>query len=400
MFWRIALRNLFRNKRRTLLTGLTMWGSYILSSMTMGLVGGTYGFVIDQFTRGSSGHLQILSQGYLDRPSLQNSLPHPNEISSQVQQALGQELQGLAPRLEAGGLLVSGKEVLGVQIIAIDPVQEKQTTRLLQQIQGDSPWNGTNANNGIVLTRDLVERLKLTLGQDLVLMSQGADGSLGNDRFMVIGIMNEGASTVYLNMNKAQEFLSSQEVATRMIITLKDLNHTDEALKKVRLLFPDKDIQPWMVIEEEFYRAMKSDQSAIFLTMGIFLFLAAFGVLNTVLMAILERTREFGIMRVLGTQDKQLIFVIVLEQILLSLTMCLFGALTAGFLNIFLSEHGIPYPAPIEIGGMTLHHLYGSLNWSNMLYPFIVVVCSSAAVSLIPAIRSTRLPLVKALGER
>ena len=154
---------------------------------------------------------------------------------------------------------------------------------------------------------------------------------------------------------------------------------------------------PWQVIERPFYQAMQADLEGMWLSLGIIMVIVAIGVLNTVLMAILERTRKFGVLRALGTRPRTVFKMIVLETACLAALSIVPGLAISLLINYVLSVQGIPLPMAIEYGGVSFDRMLGSLSPRVFWIPTLVVFATALAVSLIPALRAARITPIKAM---
>lgn len=398
-FIRMAARNILRQKRRSILTALSIMGSFILCSMAIGLVYGTYGKVIDTFTRGHSGHIQIHHQGYLERPSLYKRIDDTSDVVARLEKS--PEVRGVSPRIIASVLISIGEKSTGARVFGVNPEREAKTTTIFQRVEKGEALNNESEYE-IVISHAMAKVLGVTPGQEVILMTQAADGSMANDLFIVKGILNESSDAmesrnIYMPLEVASEFFVLGNRVHEIAIAIDHHEDAEEVASEIGQMFPKLDVSPWQVIEAEFYKAMTADQTGIWINLGIMLFIVSIGVLNTVLMTILERTKEFGIMKAIGTRPTDIFILVVLETSVIAVISVLIGSVFALAINYKLSQMGIPYPMPIEIGGMALHHLYGQVAFFNLWIPAIVVCLSSVGVSIIPAIRAAHIVPVKAI---
>ncbi len=398
---KIAFRNIFRSKTRSLLTGLMMAGGCALFAISLGLVSGSYGAIIDGFTRDHTGHIQVHAKGYLDKPTLYKVLQHPTALGAKI--ASLPAVRSWTPRIYSPALAFAGTRTAGARIVGVDPVREPRTTRLALHV-GEGRFVSANAPKGIVLSHNLARTLKVGLGGEVALIAEGADGSIANGLFRVAGIMREdtggaGMSQCYLPIETARSFLSLPTGVHELVVVLNDYRKTEATVGKIRTLLhdPSIDVEPWQVIESEFYTAMQADIKGNWWTMTVLTVIIAVGVLNTVLMAILERTREFGILKALGSRPSQIFLLIVLETAFLAVLSIVAGTLCGLAGNWWLSLHGISYPSPIEYGGFAFTTMTSQITTQSILLPAGVVFGAAVLVSLWPALRAARIVPVKAL---
>ncbi len=401
---RMALRNLLRNRRRTLLTGLMIAGGFTFFSATLGLSDGTYGSIIDMFTRSRTGHAQIHAAGYLDRPSLYNAI---KDLSS-----VGRTLDGLkivkawAPRVYSPALAFSGSKTVGAQIMGIDPVRERRAMRLESQL-AEGSFIPDRPSDGVVISARLASALALKPGDEFSMIGQAADGSIANDNFRVAGVLSATESSFegpwcLMHIDKAREFLALGRKAHEIALVFTDYRRAKEDAKLVAAALDDPklDVEPWQVTQKEFYQAMRLDKKGGDISDLIIMGIVAVGVLNTILMAVLERTREYGVLKALGTRPAFIFGLIMTEVALLALVSAAAGALASLGLNHYLSVTGIPIPKPVSYGGVRFTHMLSSVTPLVFLRPAYTVLATTLLVGIFPALKAARVTPVKALGSR
>jgi ABC-type lipoprotein release transport system permease subunit len=401
MLLQLAWRNLFRQRRRTLLTMLTMWGGFVLSSFSIAWSDGTYNRVIEAFTRTRLGHIQIHREGYSSRPSINRAFSAEPELSGVLDSL--PEVTAWTSRLLAAALVAVESKTTAAAVLGIDPERENRATSLERRlVEGRLPAPGESRE--ALADQGLARRLAAGLGSEVVVVSQAADGSIANEAYRLVGLVdgsgNAGSgNTLYLTLADAQAlFVLASQVHEVVIIVdqLKDVPAVTEVLRR-RLEGRGLEIAPWQEFARLFYVAMEADRKGTWITLGIILLIMAIGVLNTVLMNLLERTREYGVMRAIGTRPGFLWRLVVLETVLMALVAVAGGAGVAAVLNWGLSKRGVPMPTPFTYGGMEFSHFYTELNLHSFYVPMLTVVLTAACVSALPAWRAARIAPARAL---
>jgi putative ABC transport system permease protein len=407
---KIAFRNIFRQRRRSAFTILTMVGGFVLFSLALSMSEGTYATVIQKFTQSYTGHLQIHKIGYLDKPSLYKTLTDYEAINTQLKNVPG--IKSFTPRIYAGALASKDKKTAIARVVGISPEQEAKTTSLKNKIkEGNYLTEGPSATgkNNVVVGAGLADTLKLKLGDELVLVGQGADGSISNDLFIVSGILKGDNYSMdrnycYMNIQAAQKFLSLEgETGFHEIaVVLDDYRDAGVVAKSLSQIFSKANITtvevlPWTSVEKQFYNTMVFEKRGIRICLMVIVIIVAIGVLNTVLMTILERTTEYGVLRALGTRPLTLFWMILLESAGLALFSIFIGLIISFILNYWVSIHGIDYPNPIDIGGFTITTMYGLIYPGAFITPAIVTFCTAVFVSLFPARRAMKIIPVEAM---
>ncbi|MDD4975283.1 MAG: ABC transporter permease [Bacteriovorax sp.] len=385
-------------------TALTMVGGFVLFSLALSISEGTYGTVIEKFTKSYTGHIQLHKKGYFDKPSLYKTLDDFDSINEKLKKVSG--VRSWSPRVYSAALASKGKKTSIARIVGISPEQEASTTLIKEKIKaGTFLKYGTDFNNDIMVGAGLAELLNLKIGDEVVLVGQGADGSVANDLFKVSAILKGDSYSVdrnycYMNIKTAQSFLTLEKRFHEVAILLFDYNNAQSKVMELNKIFkdsPDIDILPWQVIEKQFYNTMVFEKRGIRICLLVIVFIVAIGVLNTILMTILERTTEYGVLRALGTRPIMVFNLIVLESSMLACLSIIVGFVLSFILNYWVSVHGIDYPAPMDIGGFTITTMYGLIYPGAFTTPAIVTFFTAFIVSIFPAIRAMKIVPVDAM---
>lgn len=391
---KMAFRNIFRQKRRTILTGLSMMMGFVLAVIFIGWSDGAYNNIIDTFTRNRLGHIQIHEKTYLDRPSLYKTINNISKISETLANTKG--VQSWTPRLYSAGLASVGEKSAGVQIIGINPEKETKTTHFNNKI-----IEGRNFSNHptkeVIIGKGLAEILKAKVNDEIVIISQAADGSIANDLYSIIGISSSGDDisdrmSFYLHLRDAQELLVLEGKLHEIAVTVKKLGDVAKinSLLIEKINNPELSVATWQVFAKAFYEAMKADQEGMWIMLVIIVIIVAVGVLNTVLMSVLERRREYGVLKAVGTKPHQIIRLVLLEVTILAI-FCITIGIGLGFAaNSFLSTHGIQLGQAFTYGGMKFETMYAEVNVRSFTIPAVTVLLSAILISLFPAIKAAK----------
>jgi putative ABC transport system permease protein len=391
---KMAFRNIFRQKRRTVLTGLSMLVGFLLAVIFIGWSDGAYNNIIKTFTGNRLGHIQIHKKGYLDRPSLYKTIDNVSRIST----VLGEirEVRSWAPRLFSAGLASVGEKSAGVRIIGIDPERETKTTHFDEKVV-EGPGLREKPSHQAVIGKGLAEILNAKIDDEIVIISQAADGSIANDLYTITGIFSSGNDisdriSFYLNLKEAQELLALEGRVHEIAVTVDKLNHVSRVNRLIRkkLDDPQLDVEPWWVFAKSFYQAMQADKEGMWIMLVIIVFIVAVGVLNTVLMSVLERRREYGLLKAVGTKPGQIIELVLLEIIILAVFSIILGSALGFGANSFLSVHGIQFGKGFTYGGMTFGTMYSEVNLRSFVIPALTVLLCSTMVSLYPSIKAAK----------
>ncbi|UCG53412.1 MAG: ABC transporter permease [Candidatus Latescibacterota bacterium] len=401
---KIAFRNIFRQKRRTFLTILTMFGGVTLCSFSIGWMDGSYNYIIDMFTRYQLGHIQIHRQGYIDRPSLYDTIDDYSVVASSIESAPG--VTRTSPRLYAAGLVSVGDKSAVSRLIGIDSQLENAATLFDRKITSGRPFS-RDASREAVIGVGLAKRLAAVVGDTIVVVSQGADGSIANDAYTVVGLISTGdpasdQMALYLELADAQELLVLDGRIHEIAVVADDLHGVRRlaSLLQEGLADPGLVVEPWQVFARAFYDAMMADKAGGWVMLMVIVFVVAIGVLNTVLMSVLERTREYGLLRAVGTRPRQIFWLVIIEVCIMAAVSVALGCLAGWGLNYWLSIKGIPMPFEFSYGGMEFTHAFTEVNTRSFVIPIVVVILSAVVVSALPALRAARTAPAEAMRTR
>lgn len=422
MLIKIAFRNIFRQKSRSLISAISMMGGYTLMSLALSVSDGSYSNMIDLFTRDHTGHIQIHQADFLAKPKIHKAIRNYEAIQSKLVSI--DNIRSFAPRIFAPALAYGESKSLPVELVGILPEKEKTTSLLFEKVkQGQflsiQREHTPNKMPQVMIGTGIAKTLKLKVDDTLVLISQGADGSIANDIFKISAIVGNDSSweknRAFITISDAQEFLSLYGAIHQICILLDHPNQSRKTSEKLQTLLAQAPhpsqlpiqpstlsqsrlhISPWQEVEEVFYKSMRTDVIGNYITQGIIIFIVCIGILNTVFMSIVERTREFGVLMAIGTSPSILFKMILLETGILATISCLAGLAIALPMNYWLATQGIEMDLEIDIGGITYNRLLGEVSFHTLILPAIVVITSAVFVSIFPAIRAARMVPIKAI---
>ncbi|MDH5647679.1 MAG: FtsX-like permease family protein, partial [Candidatus Heimdallarchaeota archaeon] len=287
------------------------------------------------------------------------------------------------------------------QLIGIDWKKEPLVTTIKKRL-GNGVWPDSNGKNEVIVGQKIASVLQLNLGDELILISQGADGSIANDIFYIKAIFeaeDQGIDdySIYTDISSAQTFFSFQAIQEVAI----KLNHINMVTNFAKSFNPGGNlvIRPWQEVEEEFFRAMEVDKKGNMVGYIIIMIVVALGILNSVLMSILERIKEFGVLKAIGTSPKNLILMIIMEAQFIAIISVILGAILSFFINLYFVKYGISLSEPMTYGGMLISHIFAEITPRCFIQPAFIVFGTTFLVSLYPAVKSARVSPIEALRE-
>ncbi len=374
---------------------------FTLSSLFIGWSDGTYSNMISTFTGNRIGHIQVHSKGYLDKPSIYNTINGVSIVGDTIQSIT--DVEAWSPRLFASGIGSVNEKSTAVQIIGIDVPRETKATQFDKKvIEGTTLAN--IASGQAVIGKGLAKILAATTGSEIVLFSQAADGSIANELYEIVGILESGDAITdrvacYLHIADAQELFVLEGRVHEIVVTVTKINKVAMVTEDMRTRINDSslEVSPWQVVAKSFYKAMKADQQGDAIGRVIIMLIVAIGVLNTVLMSVLERTREYGVLKAVGTKPMQIFSLVISEVVIIAIGSICIGAILGITINYLLSINGIKLPQEFTYGGMKFGTMYTEVNMRSLIIPAITVMLSAIIVSLFPAIKAARILPAKAM---
>ena len=414
---KLAWRNIFRQKRRTILTIMTMTGGFVLSSISIGWMDGSYSGMILFFTNHRTGQIQLHKDGYLEDPSIYATIDDYNSVGEQIRGL--DAVRAWAPRIYVGALLASREQgapsgifsnSAAAAVIGIDPVLEQNATDFSEQITKGEMLTASVADSSlratgqILLGKELALTLDVTVGDSLILFSQAADGSGADRKYAVRGIVSTGnaevdRTTCYLTLADTQLLFALDGRVHELAVMTSSLRDVDRVAIEISEATGSLGLSTasWKIFAREFYAGMKADETQLKIMLAIIIGVAALGVLNTILMMVLERRREFGVMKAIGTQPKSIVRMIVLEANIMGLVSIVIGGILSTIGLLILSKHGMVFDPPIDYGGFVFREMLASITPACYWIPSVCIMITSSAVSLIPALKAAHTDAAKSL---
>jgi ABC-type lipoprotein release transport system permease subunit len=391
---RMAWRNLWRHKRRTWLTVGAMIFSNLLLVFLISLQFGSYRMMIDNTLKSYTGHIQIQQLNYNDEPKIRNSFAAIIELAQDIRKRLGSDK--VAARGVAFAMTSSEQRSYGLQIIGVEPDYEPNVSTLPGLIRKGEYFSDINAAE-IIIGSVLARNLRVDIGDELTLLGSGRDGSFAAGVVIVTGIFESGMNDIDRSMAQLplayfQSLFSMHGQGHNIVINADDLPLVGALQLQLRHFIKDRDelaILHWNDLQPGLQQAIKADLVSAWFMYAVLIVLVAFSVLNTQLMSVLERTREFGTMMALGVKPIRLGSLIISETFIMSSLGLIIGAGLGTVLAYYLSIVGFSFPGMAEMAGKfnLPDRMYPSLSLlSILLGPGIIFLCSLLA-SLYPALR-------------
>ena len=391
----IAWRNIWRNKKRS---------AVILISITLGLCGGILATgimigmaesMVNTSIDRNLGHVQIHSTAFKENRSINSVIPGALNLEDSLRSIAG--VTGVSARTIIEGMASSPETNSGVQIIGIDPPAESSVTTIAKcVVQGEflNPKYPMMA----IIGRDLAKKLGLKIGSKLVLSFAGRDGSIIYGSFRIVGLFDTGSSifdksSVMARRDDLAALLGSSPLIHEIAVRLQSAQLVPEALSRIKTLVPHLAVESWKDLAPELRLTSETTDISMLFFLGIILLGLLFGITNTMLMSVLDRVREFGVLMAIGMKRRRVFWLVMLETVFLSISGGIVGVTLGAVLVWITQTTGINLSVVAE--GLS------SYGIASVLYPHVplvlyvelagLVIVTALAAAIYPGIKATKL---------
>ena len=394
MLGSLSWKNIWRNKLRssTVITAVALGvfvGIFMIAFMN-GMVDARLNAIIH--TEISS--VQIHNPEFLANSDFSRRIPNADEVVQRVSSI--NHVTGVSKRLVISSMIASAETNTGVKILGVTPDIERKVTNICDKMIEGSYFK-SNKKNAIVIGKKLAEKLKVGLGKKVVITLQDANMNITGGAFRVVGIYETDnnmfdESTVFTPYNDLCALAGLDTTEAHEIAIAVDKDSNSEIVRTViKFDFPELDIQDWTQLSPEAGYLISIMNQYLFIFILIIMLALCFGIINTMLMAVLERVKELGMLMAIGMNKIRIFFMLMLETLYLSIT--------GGFIGIICGYFLCKY---LEKAGLDLYfwkEAYTSFGYSSLIYPKIelYMIVYTALMVVLTGILSTLYPAYKAL---
>ncbi|MGD0207568.1 MAG: FtsX-like permease family protein [Verrucomicrobiota bacterium] len=418
---KIGWRNLWRNPRGTLLTALALGLGLTLLLISLGLLDGSHEQMVGNGVRFGTGHVVIQAQGYQDINSQELLLP-ASVVATTTEflqtNAMKPVLRGVSPRLLASGLLSSAANADGVRIMGVIPQAERAVSLIPQRIVEGNYLND-DQSSGVVIGAELARKLAVKIGAKVVLMTQtvqppdteAADaggGEMQSTLLRVSGIFRTGiqaidAHVIQMPLPEAQALLGVPGRVTQVAVLLEREGDSLMVARDLRkqLAGVPVEILPWRESMPALAQLFLLDEAFNYVMNGVVLAMVGLGILNTILMRVLERRYEFGLCSALGLRPVQLAVMIIGESLALTAISLALGLVLGLSVQHYFATAGLDlrwfFPSSLPTALVFDPIIYSRLSLTRIASSVGIVFLTATVISFYPALRAARTELPGAL---
>lgn len=406
---KMAWRNIWRNPRRTLLTIAAISFACIILVFMLSFQLGSYDVMINTSVKNSTGHLQLQARGYLEDKEMRRVIRHPDQVADLLGSAAG--IEGYTFRANGFSLVSSNDRTYGVMVTGIDPRKEAQVTNL-ESLVRNGEYLGEDDPFGAMIGELLAKNMKVGVGDELTILGQGLDGSVAAAVLFVRGIYESGMAemdrnVVLMRLADFQDVFSMQGRVHETVVIAQSLTSVFglktsiedrlSSLKEGHNLI----VLDWMEILPGLLQGIQMDLVSGLIMYAILIVVVAFSIFNTFLMAIFERTREFGVLLAIGTTPSRLTRLVLLESMCLTLIGIVIGMVAGSMVTLYFQHHGIYISGAEE--------MLKEYGLPSRLFPKLSVISAAAGPAIVflitfisavfPALRIRRIEPVEAMSH-
>jgi putative ABC transport system permease protein len=401
---KISWRNVWRNKTRSFVIILAiafgLWGGIFSTSIFTALIQQQF----DSSIKNQISHIQIHHPEFLKDRNTTQVISH----SAQVEMFLENDprVSAFAPRTLSSGMLASASMTSGVEIFGIDPVREHATREFENNII-EGEYLDTDLRNAILVGARLAEKMRLEPGNRVVITFQDSHGEITAAAFRVAGIYRTANTSldernVYIRRADMEKLMGQEGLTNEIAILLHDIEEVSPMMDLLQQEFPENTIRSWSEISPELSFMSEMSGMMMMILVGIILLALAFGLLNTMLMTIFERTRELGVLMSVGMNKARVFSMIIFETTFITLTGAAAGVLIGSATIWITSGTGIDFTS---VGGDTLSDfgfdavVYPTLETSFFGYLAVMVLVTALLSSIYPAWKALKLNPAEAVRK-
>jgi len=401
---RLAWRNLWRNGRRTAISLAAVAFATLILVFGVAMQEGGYGAMIASAVGVFTGELQVQVEGYRERPRLEETIGDASALEDRLARLPG--VEAVAARAQAFALVSSPERSYGAQVEGVEPEHERRVSSLAGTLRSGR-YLGAEDSDEAVIGRTLAKNLHLAVGDELTILGQGKDGSLAVAACTVVGVFSSGSpeldrEMVEIPIGTFRRAFALGDEAHALVIRTRDLDALSAVRREVTAALAGRDhlvALDWSQIEPGLEQAIALDAAVGWFLYGVLVLVVGFSILNTFIMAVLERTRELGVLLALGARSGFVGRMLVAESLLLLVLGLAVGVALGVAVAAYFGAHGIAFSSSEEL----LAHwnlparIHPRLDLRALTVGPLAVLAATAAAAVFPVLRVRRLRPVDAM---
>lgn len=400
LIYELSVRNLWRQRRRNTILLISVISAITGVVVLNSLIRGMQAQMVDQVVHNLNGHITLHAPNYRSDPAIQRGFTEESASIARVLESVN--LAGWATRIKIPAVVMSERETRGVQIIGIDPTQEHIS--IVADLPVEGAFIADSAENRIVLGRALLNQLRTKIGHRVVVVMQDISGKSIEVGFQIAGVYDSDSEAmekhvIFTGKDALQQFLNTENITelslrynTRLIPT--------HGLESIAQLFPNLEALDWKHIDPLVAFMYESVNAMVYIWLVIVFTALVFGLMNTFITAVLERTQEIGLCKSMGMKSNLVLCQVVTESMLI-MFLGLLGGLLLSWCVLQLIGDGIDlsaFAAGVEMLNLA-PKMRPAVVWQDIIIVIVATILLALLASLYPAIRAVRLDPLVALRD-
>ncbi|MBM3179353.1 MAG: ABC transporter permease [Chloroflexi bacterium] len=404
LYLRLAWRNVWRQRRRTLLIAVGMGVTMSLLVFYDGLIGGFEQAIYGNAIQLLGGNIQVHALGYNEKAGRKPLLPMENPDTVVQAAEAHPEVVIASKRIVTSGLVTNREGAFAISIIGVETDKEVQITPVADNISSGRYLNPDDGDL-IVIGQGLATAMQIEVGDRITMVGSSTHEQTRQRTMTVVGIYDVGVpsvekTTIYISLGEAQQLFGLDGQVTEVVVSLKQIGQEAGVINTINNSTPGYEVESWETSIPDLKKTMDM-KTSVMSVFGIFMLgIAAIGILNLLMMAVFERTREIGIIGALGLKPREITFLFLLEGILIGVMGAVLGAILGTLINGILGVVGLDYSQfanLTEYTALISGSIYPQLVPLKVLQHALTVAIIAALAALYPAIEASRREPAEAL---
>jgi putative ABC transport system permease protein len=401
---RMAWRNLWRNPRRTIISLSAVAFATMVVIFMMAMQQGGYNAMIGSAIGVYTGELQVQHAGYHDKPRLEATIPRASDLAARI--AKVPDVRAVSVRAEAAALVSSEERTFGAVVVGVEPDREPAVSSIPGTVRAGR-YLSAGDTSAAVVGYALARNLSVGVGDELTVLGQGRDGSLAALVCRVVGVFSSGSpdldrGTVEVPLATLQDAFTLGDQAHSIVVRTNTLDEAPAVAASIRSVVgnqPGLAVLPWDELLEGLKQGIAIDAAVGWFLYTVLVLIVVFSILNTFIMSVLERTREFGVLLALGTRPRFLGTVVATESMFLLMAGLAVGMALGMVVTAYAAVHGIAFATSEELLAQwnLPARIYPRLDLFTAAAGPLAILAATSLAALFPILRIRRLRPVDAM---